>query len=145
MPSSKALRAKKKKYYQKNCEKIKLARKEDYIKTANDRKAGFKRYYQENKKHMKKTSRDSSKTSYRLAPEGKKAASRATSKVMYQQNPIKKRLASKSQYQKNAAKKISSTRAYYSHKKESICAFQRDKYALAEPKPTKVEAYMKEL
>jgi hypothetical protein len=145
MPSSKTLRAKKKKYYQKNVEKIKTTKKEGYIKVASDRKARFKLYYQENKEHMKKNARASSKASYRLAPEEKKAASRATSKAQYQQNPERKQLASKSQYKKDPEKKNSTTRVYYSQKKESICAFKRDKYALIEPKPAKVDAYLKQL
>ena len=145
MHSSKVLRAKKREYYKKNIEKMKMARKEDYTKTAGDRKKKFKLYYQENKKHIKKTSRASSKASYRLAPEKKKAASRATSKARYQQNPAKKRLASKTQYKKNAAKKNSSTRAYYSRNKESLCASRRDRYVLSEPTLIQKKAYMKEL
>ena len=49
MPSSKALRAKKREYYKKNIEKIRK-----YTKIASDRKKRFKLYYQENKQHIKK-------------------------------------------------------------------------------------------
>ena len=65
---------------------------------------------------MKKTSRDSSKASYGLAPEEKRH--HVQPQRQCQQNPMKKQLAFKSQYQKDAAKKICYTRTYYSHKKE---------------------------
>ena len=42
-------------------------------------------------------------------------------------------------------KKNSSTRAYYSSKKESLCAFRRDKYALSEPKSVAKNAFIKDL
>ena len=45
----------------------------------------------------------------------------------------------------NQRKKNSSSCAYYSSKKESICAFKRDEYALSEPKSVTREAYIKDL
>ena len=70
---------------------------------------------------------------------------RKVARLHYGENREQKKAAAHANYKQNAAKIISSTRACYQKEKESICAYQRDKYALSEPKPAKVKLYMRDM
>ena len=139
--------------YQKNQNKKKIASraysKASYSSEPEKKKAASRAYSKASYSSQPDKKKAASKAAYNSRPEKKKAASRAYSKAIYSSRPEKKKAASrtysKARYSIEPGKKISSTRARYSSKRDSICAFQRDKYALSEPKSVTREAYIKDL
>ncbi len=95
MPSAKSKRAQSKRYYQQNRAKILSARKEAYVESAEELKSEARASYQANPNGKKAASRASSKRSYSIDPESKKAASRASSKRSYSIDPERKKLPPK--------------------------------------------------
>ena len=123
--------------------------KASYCSQPDKKKAASRAYSRASYSSQPDKKKAASKATYSSRPEKKKAASRAYSKAIHSSQPEKKRAASrtysKARYSIESKRKNSSTRAYYSSKKGIICAFQRDKYAMSEPKLVTREGYIKDL
>uniref|UniRef100_A0A8C4QJA5 HEAT repeat containing 3 n=1 Tax=Eptatretus burgeri TaxID=7764 RepID=A0A8C4QJA5_EPTBU len=163
MPSAKTKRARSKKYYQQNKEKILAQRKEYYRMNAEELKA----CYNANSEKMKAASKRSyyvdpekkkvaSKKSYYVDPEKKKAASKRTyyvdpekkkaaSKKSYRKGLQTKEMDSKGNFAKNCIDKMSSTKRYCSKYKESLCVDGRGRYVLQEPKVDVKEIHLRDI
>ena len=111
MHSARKQRAKNRKYYEENKQKISSMR---------------KKKYHEHPEPKKDAAHAVSKVNYAKNPQPKKAAARAASKVNYAINPQPKkdaaRAASKVNYAKNPKIKIGHSHAHYVKNKQSICA-----------------------
>ena len=93
------------------------------------------RYYVRNADKIKADAR----ARYQRSPNTKKAASRA----LYKVSPHKKKAASHAYYINNHSASLQSYRKYHCCHKKKICAFKKDRYVLAHPKPTVKELYLK--
>ena len=87
----------------------------------------------------------SSHTRYWEDPDKGRAVSRVSSCASYWRNPDKKRTAVHTTNLKAARAKLEWYRRYYAKHTKGICASRRNRYALAEPKGSVVEVYVKRI
>ena len=133
----------------------KAQNKHRYIQNRESVKSASRARYRADPDKKRPVSRAASRASYSTNPDKKKAASRAhyradpdkkaASRASYRANPNKKRAAVRMYYARTAAAKLKWYRNFYRKHRGRICASQRVRYALAEPKPAAKEFYVKEL
>ena len=131
MPSAKTKRAKNKHYYQRNADRLKSQRKDNYLDKKDNINVKARARYQANAVAIRRAARANKKAQYEIDPVGKRSQSRAESKARQGRNPNKFK---------------STSRAYYARHKEDICAYKRDKkYILAESRPCEKDQFVKEI
>ena len=150
MPSKEWLRkVKLRAHFAQNKTTVLAKQRRDYAAHPFPKKEAARRWSQANyavhPSPKKEAARCRSEANYAAHPSPIKAAARRWSAANYKSKAVQIRAAAIVNYYKKLLQKRAKSNAFYSAKKDFVCLTSRNRYALADPKPTVRAVYIKRL